>query len=269
MNSSPNTHSTINIVKQDFKRSFERLELAFFLAVTDIKARYARSIFGPFWVSLSTLAIVTAMSFLVTGLFGGDIKKVAPFIFISIITYSFIQQTLQESTVAFIGNRHHLLGSPMPYFVFIMTLVFRNLFVLLHQLPILILAFILFDVKFSLESLMSIVGLGLVSLTICGFSLAVATISARFRDFVPLLTMLLSIGALLSPVYWHVNTLVKNRFIAEYNPITYMLEVVRGPFNGYETTANPWVVVLILCAVSWIVGLTIFTLNRKRIPFWI
>lgn len=269
MASNTDSNSMFEVVKRDFLYSFDRVELAFTLAVTDIRARYARSILGPFWVSLSTIAIVGAMSFLVTGLFGGDIRKVAPFIFISIITYSFIQQTLQESTVAFIGNRHHLLGSPMPYFVFIMTLVLRNFIILLHQLPVLLIAFILFGVNFSWINLLSLVGLAIVTLTISGLSIIIATLSARYRDVIPLVTMILGIGALLSPVYWRVTTLVKNKFIAQFNPITYLLEIVRGPFTGFETTHNPWIVSIIICVISWVIGLIIFTINRKRLPFWI
>lgn len=261
--------NTFKILISDLSGSLNRVKLAYYLAWTDIRARYARSLIGPFWVSASTLAIVGAMTFLVTGLFGGEIEKVAPFIFISIVTYSFIQQTLIESTTAFIGNRHHLLGSPMPYFVFILNLIIRNLLVLAHQLPILIITLVIFHTPFTATSLLTFVGLFIVTLTITGLSLAIATISSRYRDFVPLITTILGIGAMLSPVYWRVTTLTKNKMIALLNPITYLLEIVRGPFTGFETPVNPWVVSIIFCIICWIIGLLVFGLSRKRIPFWI
>lgn len=254
---------------QDLARGFARISLSFDLASADLRGRYARSFIGPFWMSLTMLGTTIAISFVVVGLFGGELKKTVPFVMLGIIIYSFIVAVINESTLAFVASKSHLLGAPIPYSTIVFSVVLRNMIAAMHHLFAYFAVAIAIGVYPQVTWLWSLLGSLLVILSVTGIAFFLASICPRYRDVAPFVSVATGIGALLSPVYWRPETLVKNQFIATYNPVRYLLDVVRLPFMNEPLATEQWVVAGLIATFSLTLGLWSFFVARKRLPFWI
>ncbi|KQY35274.1 hypothetical protein ASD38_01525 [Caulobacter sp. Root487D2Y] len=261
--------NALNTSFRDLRESIARLPLAFFLAWQDIRLRYSRSLIGPFWVSISILVTACALSFVMTGLFGGELRKALPFVLTGIIIWSFLSQSLIEACTTLIVARGHLTGAPMPYGLMIMSTVIRNVIVSAHHLFAFILVAIFVGIRPDWSMLLIIPGALLVVTAVTGLVFAVACLTPRFRDLMPLITMVMGIGALLSPVYWRPESLVRNRGIVALNPITYLLDVLRAPLINEHTMPHAWSAAVVIALVCLLVGVGTFVLTRRRLPFWI
>ncbi|WP_281360076.1 ABC transporter permease [Caulobacter soli] len=261
--------NALQVSARDLQDSFARLPLAFFLAWQDLRVRYARSLIGPFWVSISILVTASALSFVMTGLFGGELRKALPFVLMGIIIWSFLSQSLIEACTTLISARNHLSGSPLPYGLMILSAIIRNAIVTAHHLVAFLVVALVMGIRPSLSMLMAIPGIVLVLTAVTGLVFVVACLTPRFRDMVPLIGMAMGIGALLSPVYWRPETLVRNKAIVLLNPITYLLDVMRAPLINEPTLPHAWSRALASAAVCLILGLGVFVLTRRRLPFWI
>ncbi|CAB3649311.1 hypothetical protein LMG26840_02723 [Achromobacter dolens] len=73
----------------------------------------------------------------------------------------------------------------------------------------------------------------------------------------------------LTPVLWFQSTLGPRAFIAELNPFTHFIAVVREPLLGHMPTVVNYSVVIGLTSLVWVVALVIFSRCRKKISLWI
>lgn len=261
--------TSVEIGLRDLGESLTKLPLAVHLAWQDVRLRYARSIIGPFWVSISILVTASALSFVMTGLFGGNLKTALPYVLTGIIIWSFTSQSVIEACTVLIGARGNLTSSPTPYAMMIISALIRNSIISLHHLAAYCLIGMFLGVPWSLNSLLVIPGVILLLSSVCGLVFVIACLTPRFRDMLPLVTMAMGIGALLSPVYWRPQLLVKHRLVAELNPMTYLLDVVRAPLIGEANLPHAWEKAGAIALLSLAVGVLVFMATRRRLPFWI
>jgi len=87
----------------DLVSGFGRWWLWTILAWYDIKQRYRGSMIGPFWYTLSTLVLVTALGVIYSGIFHVEIQTYLPYLAVGMITWSLISTCLLESCTIFVG----------------------------------------------------------------------------------------------------------------------------------------------------------------------
>lgn len=254
---------------EDLRRSFEFLPLSGQLALADVRVRYSRSLLGPLWISATMLAVSAAIAFLMTGLFGGSLRDFLPFVMAGIILWTFIAQSTLEACGMLIGARSHLLGAPLPYSTFAYSVILRNFIYLLHHLAAYVVIVVVIGVFPSPTWFVALPGLLLVVAAVAGLVLMFGSLTPRYRDLLPLVSIMTGVGALITPVYWKPELLVKNQVIAAANPFTHLLAVVREPLNNHLPTPANWGVALVFAAVMLGAGLLTFLLTRRRLPFWI
>jgi ABC-type polysaccharide/polyol phosphate export permease len=92
----------------------------------------------------------------------------------------------------------------------------------------------------------------------------------RFRLLRALMPQVLFLALLVTPVLWHKDQLVRARWIAEANPLTHVLDIIRTPLLS---GTMPWhslaIVVLLACGFAFVAAL-LHEANRKLISFrWV
>jgi lipopolysaccharide transport system permease protein len=97
----------------------------------------------------------------------------------------------------------------------------------------------------------------------------VAMICARFRDMVPIITSCVQIAFFITPISWMPRLLDQNPSILKYNPLTYLLEIVRAPLLGQAPAGIYWEVSITLALVGCAISFVLFSLTRNRIAFWV
>ena len=76
---------------------------------------------------------------------------------------------------------------------------------------------------------------------------------------------------LLTPIIWMPSSLrgKATSALVDYNPLYYLIEVVRGPLLGSPPGLGVWLGALAAAIASMLLGLTIYGRFRHRIAYWL
>jgi ABC-type polysaccharide/polyol phosphate export permease len=145
----------------------------------------------------------------------------------------------------------------------------RNLIIVLHNTIVLIAVWIFIRWSVHPSAVLSLAGLVLLYLFLSGTSVIVAIICVRYRDVPPLIQVLIQFLFFLTPVIWYPEQIKFGADLLKFNPLTYMLMIVRDPILGRPVDIQTWVIAVSLTAASLIAGALMYVRFRRRIAYWV
>ncbi len=264
--------------KLAFKDIFEglkRFNLWSYMSWQEIVIRYRRSVLGPLWITASTGVYIIAISVVFSSLFNQDFRHYLVYMSIGIVVWNFINQSLIDSTECFIANAGFIKQIAIPKTVFIFQTINRNLLFLLHNLIIIVICFILFDANVTLYSLLhAVAGMAVLVFNIFFFSIILSCLCTRFMDLRQIIFSMLQIGFLITPVMWMPTESMKSKmFLLTLNPFFHFLDLIRQPLlplslpdTGYHYSLH---YILLFSIVNVVVAMAVFSVSRKKIPYWV
>lgn len=258
-----------NAVK-DLSDGAKRWELASFWGVDDVRQRYARTLFGPFWLVIVAGVWIGSLGFVMSALLGSNMATALPHLASGMILWIYFSTMLNEGADLVVANQFNIQNTSLPFSIYIYRYAVRNLVIFLHYLPIIIGVLLVCRVRPTVQIALFIPGF--VLLTLCGQSLGVALgfLVARYRDARQLLTALLQVLPLLTPIIWDDKFLPANKhWVADYNPLHHLISVARDPLIGRPIEAHSWFIALAITLASLLIGFVSLSLNRKRCTFWL
>jgi lipopolysaccharide transport system permease protein len=253
----------------DLGRGMNELWLSARLAQNELTQRYARSLMGPFWITITQGLCAAVLGVLVSALFNQTATKVLPIIVVGMMIWNFITGVLLDSCYAFAANRQHLLNTDIPFSTFNNLTIFRHLLVLAHHFIAAVLVFALFGVVPGPEAWKALLALPPVLISAYGLSLMAAPIAARYRDMVSLIQSVIIVGGVVTPVWWLHDFVKTKRQIVEWNPLAYLIEAVRAPLLGTPPMENALLIAWITSLVLLALGCATFASFRRSIALWI
>lgn len=239
------------------------------LAWQDIRQRYRRSLLGPFWITVTMLVTVIGMGPLYGTLLHIDLKDFFPYLSLGIITWGLISSLILDGCVTYIGNDAIIRSVRLPLSIHVFRMVQRNLLTFAHNAIAFIPVMLFVGLLPRLSWLLSLVGLALIVLAAVPAALILGLLCARFRDMQPIVGSVVQLGFFLTPIMWKPEALGSRAFVAEFNPLYYFLEVVRGPIYGTLPAPSVYIGAAAITVVLYMVGLPFYARFRSRIPFWI
>ena len=254
----------------DLVKSFKNTRIWFALGLNDVVARYRGSILGPFWITLTTAVFVVGIGFLYAGLMKVSLDRYLPWMTTGLVVWSLISQVALEGADAFVSASDVLRQAALPAPLFVWRVIWRNLLIFVHQLPILVIVGLKFGYLFHMRLDEAAVGLVLVLVNISWFALVFAVICARFRDLKQVLASLIQLLFFLSPVLWIPSEMrgLGGRLMA-LNPIVHMLDVLRGPLIGEPFHLRSVVYLLASGVAGWAFTVVFFAKVRRRIVHYV
>jgi len=253
----------------DILRTAAMPRLIFYMAWSDIRARYKRSILGPLWITLSTAVGVVGLGFIWSELFKMDRATFIPLLTIGLILWQFMSACIAESTSVFARQANIIRNLNLPIALHVAQLVLRHVLNLAHNFPLFILVALLTGQALSLQTLWVIPGLLLVIANLFWISLMLGTLGARFRDLEYMVSMIMPLLMFLSPVMYRPNALPMVGKYMWLNPLADMIEIVRFPLLGEATPPFVYAINIGLLVVGSVLSLAIFNAKRNRIAFWV
>ena len=202
------------------------------LAWQEIKRRYRRSVLGPFWLTISTAIFIAGMGPLYGALMGQQPGRYVHFLAVGFIVWQFIACLITEGCQAFIAAEGFIKQTSLPLTVYAMRVVWRNVLVLAHNLVIVILISAYFVPPWDWGLLSAPAGVLIIAFNGIWLSLLLGLLSARFRDIPQIITSLAQLLFFITPIFWRPEMLSTNRWIADWNPIFHLIELVRAPLLG-------------------------------------
>jgi ABC-2 type transport system permease protein/lipopolysaccharide transport system permease protein len=239
------------------------------MATQDIRLRYRGSVLGPIWATLTTVIMVASMGVVYALIFKMDIAVYLPFLTFGLIPWQFISSVVTEGCQSFIAAQPVMHQTRMPLTVHVMRVVYRNVLVMAHNVPVIVGVAAIFHISWNWWSLMVIPGMCVLVISAGAVSFMLGMISARFRDVPPIVGNVMQLVFFLTPVLWAIDLLGKYRIIVDANPVFAAIDIVRAPLLGQSPSFYSWPMALATCAVLCVVAYGLFAKFRRRIAYWV
>lgn len=259
-----------SLALQDICVGLKHWRIWFLLSWQDIRLRYRRSQIGPFWLTISMAITIYSMGFLYGHLFKMDLNYYFPFLASGLLAWTLLSVTINDSTIALVDAGSYLKQMKLPYIAFILRVVTRNVIIFFHNILAIIPILIYCHIPFGWHTLFLFVGLLIIIINGLIYGLILGMLGARFRDIGQIVVSMIQVIFFVTPVMWAPKILPdKYKFIANYNPFTHYIDLVRAPLMGnlpsiYNYIVTIGMAVLGLCLMFWM-----FARSRHRIIYWL
>ncbi|MGD9888559.1 MAG: ABC transporter permease [Halothiobacillaceae bacterium] len=253
----------------DISEALRQVPAALFMSWSDTKARYRRSMLGPFWLTLGTAIGVGGLGFVWSTLFNMDKATFIPLLAVGLILWGFIAGIVTESSQLFIQNAQLIRNLRIPLFFYPIKLILRHLINLAHNAVVILIVFLIFPPDWNLSAWLVIPGFILVVLNLGWMSLFIGMFAARYRDTETAITNFMPLLFFMSPVLFKAEQLGVGSWIVWLNPFSYFISIVRDPLLGHASPDFVWPVAIGMLLIGWAVTLWMFNSRRTRIPYWI
>ena len=262
-----NTQLILNEIKSCF--SVQELKKIHFIALSEIKLKYRRSIIGPLWITLSILMYTLGISFFFSVVLNRDFQEYVSHVCVGIVFWTFLTASFLESTSSLSHDLSSYKASRVSYTFFFLKNFYKNLIYLIHHLLYLTLfLFVLGDIKLSLNSIVLFI---LPLPIILNLQIIISIVSTRYDDTAPIINNLMQLLFFTVPILWGVNDLDGFEFfkkIAEINPFYQMLISFKSVFNmKYLVNLNIGYILIYYILTSGI-AFWLFRKTYRRISNW-
>ena len=235
----------------------------------DIRQRYRRSVLGPFWFTLSTVIMAIVLGALYSTLLNQEITNYLPYLTVGLVVWGYLQSVVNEGCTAFIGSAYLIKQIRLPLTVHVCRIVWRNFVILMHSLPLILILYVVFGRWPGIEILLLPIGLLVLLLNGVWVGVVLGVLCARFRDIPPIVTNLVQVAFFFTPVMWSPEILKDRAWVADYNPLYHLLEIVRAPVVGRPILLESWVWSVAFLLVGFGFAQYLMQRFRNRVPYWL
>jgi ABC-type polysaccharide/polyol phosphate export permease len=255
---------------QDVVQAFKKWRLIIYSAWFDIKVRYRRSVLGPFWMTISTLFFVCIISVLYSHLFRERLKQDYYIVYLlcGFITWGYISAAISSSFGLLANSASYILDTNLSFSYFVFNMLTEQIIVFLHNLIVYAFFVVVFSLHIDWETFLMIPGFILLTLNLVWIVTLFSLLCLRFRDLPPIIQSLLHVTFFVSPITWTAKMLPQQAWLLKFNPIAYLLDIVRSPLLGHAPHLMSWVVAFAMFMIGTVLTYFVFAKVYKDIPFW-
>jgi ABC-type polysaccharide/polyol phosphate export permease len=241
------------------------------LAWADTRFRYRRTTFGPFWITLSMAATVFSVGLLFGTLFGNDLSQYLPYFAIGLTTWTFINQCILEGSLVYVQCAGHIKSTPAPLPLHVYRLLGRQLILLGHNAVLPLGLWLVFQWHLTAIALLSMLGLAICAAALFGAMLALSIVCTRYRDLHQIVSALMSLLFLLTPIIWMPGSVRSSGLgvVAYANPFHHLVEIVRQPLLGTVPELRIWLAAAAVALLSLGTGVAVHARLRHRVVYWL
>jgi lipopolysaccharide transport system permease protein len=239
------------------------------IGIRELRHRYARSVLGQFWLTVSTGCMIAALSGVWSLLWNQPMHALGPFIGVSLIIWNYLSQNIIDCTTIFIAQGNLYRNQKMNFSVSIYSVIYRNTIIFGHSLIVIAALIVIFGVPVNwyLLQIGPAFGLTWIFMTWLGYLVAMACV--RYRDIIQVITTWLTVLFYVTPVMWMPDFLPpKYHLVVTLNPFAQFLEILRNPFLGQPVSSYAWLITAALAFGGGLIALGVIGRYQRRIIFW-
>jgi ABC-type polysaccharide/polyol phosphate export permease len=254
----------------DIARGLSDYDMWGLIGWLDTKRRYRRTIFGPFWSSLSLAIFVVALGLVWSKLWKLDPKEYLPFLNAGMMCWLLFSSFVIEGCLVFVSAEGLIKQLRVPYMVFVCAMIWRNLIVFGHNFLVYIPICIYSQVPLNWYWLLAIPGLIALCLNGMWIALVLGIFCSRYRDVQQVVASLLQVSMFVTPIMWPPAQLTgRASYLVDYNMLYHYVEIVRDPLMGQPPSAWSWFMATLSIIFGWAFALSLFARFRRRIAYWL
>jgi ABC-2 type transport system permease protein len=242
-----------------------------YLGLESIKNQYRRTVLGPLWLTLQTVAYVFGLGVIFGQIMHAPLREFLPYVAVGYIMFALLSGLTRASSQSFVAAAATMKSTRQP----LSSLVLKDItieFIQFGHNIVIFLAFVVLGLVHPNITVLIIFPV-LVAIAVNGVFLGLwlGTAVARFRDVSPLVMSILQVLIFFTPVFYKTSDLTQGARHAflDWNPFTYLLNAAREPLLGAPLTANTYIGLLVVTVVNVALGLYVFTRTRSRLPYWV
>lgn len=253
----------------DIRRALSRPQLLLTLIRATFFNRYQNTVFGAFWLTATTMAMVSGLALLYGQILGADLKVYFPYVASGVIVWGLLSSLINEGAAAFILGASTFNETPIAKSVFALRAVGLAYLNFLFRAGVLVIVLALTrTVPSVLDIALSLAGLSIIAWTGFWFILSVGVIALRFRDILQLTNAVMTISFLLTPVFWQPVRLGQYEWAVALNPFYHYINVVRGPLLDQSGVGLSFLVTLGTGVLFTLAGVFVFGQFARRLSYW-
>ncbi len=253
----------------DWSRSFRLFPLWSNLALEDLRDRYRKTVLGTVWTVLSFVLFVAVYVLVFSQMASAAKPEFALFVTLGFGLWSYINAITVDACTAYLHSRAWVLGTAIPYPVFLLQAVLRNCLIFALILVVMALALIWKPTPWSAAAWFAVPGLLVYLLTSVWLTAILAPLCARYRDLQHAIQTGMRLLFFVTPILWMPGTSRTLGRVAQLNPVTSFVEIVRAPLLYDRVPLDSWAIVLGVNAIGLALGVLVYALTRKRIAYWV
>jgi ABC-type polysaccharide/polyol phosphate export permease len=254
---------------RDWLEAFRRHPLWCALALEDLRDRYRRTSLGLAWVVLSFGAFVVVKVTIFGQLSTASPAEFAMFVIIGFGLWTHISSLVLDSCTAYIHSRPWILAASVPYPVFLLQAVYRNWLVFALIGVVMIGSLFWKPTPWTPAMLWALPAIVVYAINSVWIAAVLAPVCARFRDAHHLVQTVMRLLFFATPILWMPAPGSFLDRVAQLNPISHFIAIVRDPLIHDTVPAVSWVVVLAITAIGVPAGVLCYARTRDKIVFWV
>ena len=264
------SRSRLHIALIDVIAGIQALNIWGRLGWRDTKRRYRRTLFGPFWSTVSLGLFVVSLGLLWANLWGQNVKTYLPYLTSGMLCWALFSAICTEGCASFVAQELLIKQLRISYTLLACATVWRNVIVFFHNIIIYVMVGLYGGVPVTWATLLVVPGFALLWLNMIWIATLLGAACTRYRDIQQLISNLLQISLFLTPIFWTPEQL-KGRMaiLVTYNPLYHFIDIVRGPLLGNAPNLLEWIVVLGITLTGWAVTIVVMNKFRHRIAYWL
>lgn len=239
------------------------------VAWRDLRKQTHRTLLGPLWSIVGTGIQVGALGYVYGALLKSDPADGYPYIAAGLILWFFISGSILGGLGVFPGGAAVLQERSLPVSFTVYRYTIRLFLELCIKFVVFVIVAALVELPVNWNTLLALPALVLFALSGFWVVLLFGVAGVRYRDLHQLLSPLMLLAFLASPVLWQKKLLAGSAFVAEYNPFTHYLALVREPLLGHLPALNSVLVVIGMTSVISAIAILVFVIAKNRIVFWL
>ncbi len=255
---------------EDFKTTFKNWRLIHLLGVSNLRSRYSRSKLGQIWLTLSLFIQIASSAIVWSILWHFSLKEFIPYVAIGQTVYQFFFMTIQDATGIFVNDARLYINQSLPFLTSVLSSLYKNIIIFLHNVPIILIALFVSNksIYWSINILLII---PVALLFLISVSYFLACICTRYRDVTQVISSLLNISFLVTPILWKIDSIPEHlRGYFYINPLASFLEIIRNPLLG-NPDVNPmaYTSLILWTMMSILFMFGMYHRFNKRIILWV
>ena len=221
--------------KRYWKDIWDFRELFYFFAWRDILVRYKQTVIGVAWSIIRPLLSIFVFSFL-GYLFGISAQGTNRILMVTaaVLPWQFFSSAFSEASGSFVANSGLISKIYFPRLIIPASSVIVCLFDFFIAFVILIIFMICFGQMPGVNIFFLPLFLLQAIITTFGFSLFIATLNVKYRDFRYVIPFIVQIGYFISPLMFTSSEIYDNNKLPQFIKVLYSMNPMVGVIDGFR-----------------------------------
>ena len=251
------------------RRSLKSIIILAWLAFT---VKYRRTLIGPIWVMAGPAIFIGVLGHLFSAVGSHDPDVFIPHLATGFVIWSMTGIVLARSASVFQRNRSNILQGNLTLDDIVIQELIADFIQFAHQMVVVIITLIWYNVSFSFYSLLSLVGLVFILINGYWVTIVFGILGSRYRDLTEVFQAVMRMAMLATPIIWMPGeggrAGIMGPFL-EFNPFYHFIEVVRAPLLGIPTDPMSWPVVITFTVIGMVLARVVSRKYARNVPLWV